>query len=1461
MPDTPIEYINIEITSESEGAERKLDAFIEKMKSLEGMISKANSVLREFNKEGGKNTEPLNEENAKSFEKRLERIQQKIDKLTGGAGDGIQLDNKQSMKAVGELDKKLFSLKKQAYFSPTFDTSEIDDKFSALESKVNHFKEEAKKPVEGAAKNFGDTNATGGGNAVAVGATVSKEFEEANKQASDFKQKIDAIAKRIEQLQGNDRNQKLLNLNEKEASAEISTIEKKLAALKKEAYFNPRLNTQEISSQFSEMETMLSAMKPGEKAFASIETGSGKAAKALDLIGRAAGGAKSALLSIGRSVGSAFGKVGDAIKGASRKATGFLRDVMRIAKYRAIRTALKMITEGFKTGIENAYWFSKATGGPLANSLDKIATASLYVKNSIGGLVAPLINAVAPAIDWIADKLVSVINLINQFLARLTGQSTWLKAVKYPAQFAQETGKATKAAKELKATILGIDEINPLNDNKDSGGGGITDAARAASMFTTESVSESFSVDWGSVGEKLTNGIVAIFNKIDTKIKNFRWGKLGESIAEGMNKIGIERILTAFGTTNADLFEGILTSIFSFTSTFQWGEKTKELSNGIQSILDSITNKLKNPKFDFKQLGAKLAEAFDNADLGGIIESAFGTVTGLLSAGLDTIIGFAKTANFSSFTTNLTTKIASAITNLANTIKKKDFSAIGTAVAQGINGIKWEELIGSLGDLTMALVNGILSSVNALLSGTDFQKIATGVWKGIEQLFKQLFTQETGQQLGALISNGVHTIAQANIGFASGLFNFDGAGVGAGIFNFLKGIVEGIDWVGIIKDIPGLIIAAFNTINAPYLLGEVATEIIIGIAKEGFSQLGDWLATASPVEDLKQGLKALGKNLPVIMAEIKGWFSDKKEQLTQTWNNLTSGIKDVVRTLTAKVQDITANAWKNAKEAWDFIKTVSRILTAKFADIAPNAWANAKEAWNKITSKTQKLTAAFADIAAGSWKNAKAAWSDIVSGKRTLTAVAVDIAKNAFENATKFLNIPDSVSKTIKFGIEWLLDKLPDWAKTILEKVFGVKIGGGSAGNSSNVLTDIVVTVDTKFQGNTQADLTKAQNSGKQLGEEIKSGIRSKFDSGSLAQPIVAATYSTNGAYTARGKTIGEALRNPFDTIFKRGSLAQPIIATTYSTGNAYENRGGTIANSLATGAIVKLRTWSSALFAQTVYMFTDKSGNGFDDIGVGMASEIKRGAKDELTPRALLANARAMFSSEGAVTTYRQYGSNIAGEIKTGAKNNMPARGLLASARDMFSSVGAQVTYSQFGSNIAGEIRRGITAGLPARSAFYSTIKNAFAEKSAADGFKAVGKAIGGTISSGIAAALTGITVSAGSKSVKINVKKPENVYTEAGGGFLNTGELFIAREQGPEMVGQIGNRTAVANTQQIVTGIADGVYEGNAENKAILEKIYEALVTVAANQNNGNGNSMTNADISRMNRRAGSTVIPISV
>lgn len=58
------------------------------------------------------------------------------------------------------------------------------------------------------------------------------------------------------------------------------------------------------------------------------------------------------------------------------------------------------------------------------------------------------------------------------------------------------------------------------------------------------------------------------------------------------------------------------------------------------------------------------------------------------------------------------------------------------------------------------------------------------------------------------------------------------------------------------------------------------------------------------------------------------------------------------------------------------------------------------------------------------------------------------------------------------------------------------------------------------------------------------------------------------------------------------------------------------------------------------------------------------------------------------------------------------------------------------------------------------------------------------------------------------IGSKGYNTVEKYAGGGMMiNSGQLFIARESGPEMVGTIGGQSAVVNNQQIVDAVSQGV------------------------------------------------------
>lgn len=64
--------------------------------------------------------------------------------------------------------------------------------------------------------------------------------------------------------------------------------------------------------------------------------------------------------------------------------------------------------------------------------------------------------------------------------------------------------------------------------------------------------------------------------------------------------------------------------------------------------------------------------------------------------------------------------------------------------------------------------------------------------------------------------------------------------------------------------------------------------------------------------------------------------------------------------------------------------------------------------------------------------------------------------------------------------------------------------------------------------------------------------------------------------------------------------------------------------------------------------------------------------------------------------------------------------------------------------------------------------------------------------------------------KAINLPAEIPKlNVSWYEHGGFPDAGQLFVANEAGPELIGNIGNRTAVANQNQIVDAVSKGVYD----------------------------------------------------
>ena len=102
-------------------------------------------------------------------------------------------------------------------------------------------------------------------------------------------------------------------------------------------------------------------------------------------------------------------------------------------------------------------------------------------------------------------------------------------------------------------------------------------------------------------------------------------------------------------------------------------------------------------------------------------------------------------------------------------------------------------------------------------------------------------------------------------------------------------------------------------------------------------------------------------------------------------------------------------------------------------------------------------------------------------------------------------------------------------------------------------------------------------------------------------------------------------------------------------------------------------------------------------------------------------------------------------------------------------------------------------------------------------------------------------------------------NVPMYANGAYdIPTGQMFIAREAGAEMVGSIGRKTAVANNDQIVSGIANGVAEANGEQNTLLREQNTLLRALLEKEGNVylDGRKVTET-VDRHHRERGRTIM----
>lgn len=456
-------------------------------------------------------------------------------------------------------------------------------------------------------------------------------------------------------------------------------------------------------------------------------------------------------------------RLGNTVKSAVTSLTGFLSAVKRIAVYRAIRWALKEITQAFKEGIDNLYQYSLLIDGKFKDSMNMIATAALYVKNSLAAMVEPIINQVAPAIDFLADKFVDLLNTVNETFAAMTGAETWTKAIKYPIEYAEAADDAAGSAKKLRNTLLGFDEINRLDDKNKGKRGASGTVLDYSKMFEEKKVTKNAkdfvkalkdafkSGDLTSIGESLGKNLLEGLNRIPWDSIKSAVTKNAKSVATLINGfIDVPNLGYTIGSSIAKAFNVAVSKMNEFYSTIQWDKIGTFLADGVNGVVQTFKIDDLAHNFALRVNGiAKMINKFASG-------VSWDSVATFLTNGITTAINEISISDLAGSIARLFKKAVDAIGKVAN---DTNWGKLGAWLASGINSIfKKFDTDPPIGQSIAKIINGGVTAIGKFVNDVKWEDIGTFLGDNINNFLDTFSIKDLGKTIAGLINKGVNSI-------------------------------------------------------------------------------------------------------------------------------------------------------------------------------------------------------------------------------------------------------------------------------------------------------------------------------------------------------------------------------------------------------------------------------------------------------------------------------------------------------------------------------------------------------------------------------------------------------------------------------------------------------------------------------------------------------------------------------
>lgn len=252
----------------------------------------------------------------------------------------------------------------------------------------------------------------------------------------------------------------------------------------------------------------------------------------------------------------------------------------RILRYRTVNEFLKQIAKAFSEGVNNLYQYSKAVGTDFATSMDSAATSLQYFRNSVGAMTAPILNALIPVFDSLIDRIVEGVNWLNQLVAKMTGASSWTKAIRQQKEYAEAAKDSAAAQKQL---LAGFDELNVISSTGSSSGKTTPDYSGMFEEVSMENISSSVTEwsdrllsTWATIKEYATEIVAAL---LGIKVSELFGGGFGTSATLAISFAGLAfefdgiKNLVSGEVTKENILKAVLGSLATIAGlTVKWGK-------------------------------------------------------------------------------------------------------------------------------------------------------------------------------------------------------------------------------------------------------------------------------------------------------------------------------------------------------------------------------------------------------------------------------------------------------------------------------------------------------------------------------------------------------------------------------------------------------------------------------------------------------------------------------------------------------------------------------------------------------------------------------------------------------------------------------------------------------------------------------------------------------------------------